>query len=319
MNRRRFVFAGASAVAAGLPAVRVHAADPIRLLVGFAPGGTLDLIARAVAEGLRAHGYNCIVENKVGASGRLAIDALLSAPANGQTLMMAPSTQLTLLPFTTAGHSKALNTTVAVGSMAQCYFGLAVNAESGPHTLQEYLEAAKSTANRAFYATPGAGTVMDFLGQVLARKANVPLSAIPYKGGIAALNDLIGGVVPAAITATPNLLQMYRSRRIRLLGVTAETPLASMSEIPTFASLGYPEMNSSEYICIFARRDLPQEKIMIYSDLLRKVAAQRSTQDMLERQDYVPLFQSQAETNQRIDRDTRRWQEIVKSSGYVPI
>jgi len=298
--------------------MRANAADPIRLLVGFSPGGTVDLIARAISEGLRKEGYTCVVENKVGASGRLAFDALLASPNDGQTLMLAPSTQVTLLPYTSKSHARLAKTTVAVGSVAQCYFGLAVNAETGPATLQEYLASATREPSKAFYATPGAGTIQDFIGQLLARKANVPLAAIPYRGGAAALNDLIGGVVPAVISATPNLLQMHRAGRIRLLGVSADMPLPLLSEIPTFALLGYPELTTSEHICIFAPRGLASEKIAAYSTVLKKVVAQRATQEILERQDYVPRFLDHIEANQRIERDAIRWEEAVKSTGFAP-
>jgi tripartite-type tricarboxylate transporter receptor subunit TctC len=196
VNRRQlgaWISAGLMAVALPSQAL-AQGSKPLRILVGYAPGGAADTVARAVGEGLRSSGYTVIVENKAGAGGRLSIESLVTSPADGTTLVIAPLSALTIFPHIYKSLKyDPLKDLVPVGTASGMSFGIAVGAASPAKTLQDYIALAKKDNAQAAYGTPGAGTPMHFLGAMLGREAKAPLTHVPYKGGSAALTDAIGG------------------------------------------------------------------------------------------------------------------------------
>ncbi len=291
----------------------------IRMLVGFVPGGTADAIARALAEGMRASGLNCIVDNKPGAGGRLAMDALLAAPADGSTLMLAPSTNLTLIPHANTNVRYGLGDLACVGVAADVQFGLAVNHDTGPRTLDEFLDRARKDPKDGFFGTPGAGTVMQLLGDVLARRSKAPLSSVPYKGGAAAVNDVLGGSLPAVVVAIPALLPMHKAGKLRILAVSSEKPLPSLPDVPTFESAGYPDLTASEYMCVVARKGVPQATIDRWNAALAaavKALAVVSVMDRLGFQPSAPF--SPDAMAKKLAADSARWLVAVKETGFKP-
>ena len=239
---------------AGARSVNAQTANPLRMLVGFVPGGTVDVIARSVSEGLRPFGFNSLVDNRPGASGRLATTALLAAPPDGATVMMTPSTNLTLFPSVHANLRFRHEDFAYLGIAAEVQFGLAVPSDGGARTLAEFLERARKDPKAGQFGVPGSGSVMELLGNLLERLAKVQLQSVPYKGGVAAINDALGGVLPAVITALPNLVPMHKSGKLRILAVTSDRPHPALPEVPTFASAGFPDLTASEYLCLVARK-----------------------------------------------------------------
>jgi tripartite-type tricarboxylate transporter receptor subunit TctC len=321
LHRREFV---RLVTALGLPmaaagGARAQAGASLRLLVGFVPGGTVDVIARALAEGLRASGVNCVVDNRPGASGRLATEALLAAPADGGTLMLTPSTNLTLFPHAHAGLRYSLADFAFVGIAADVQFGLAVHHETGPRTLEEFLERARKDPKAGFFGTPGAGSVMQLLGDVLARRAKVPLTSVPYKGGAAAVNDVVGGTLPAVIGALPALMPMHRARRLRILAVTAEKPLASVPEATTFEAAGFPDLTASEYMCLVSRKGVAPATVDRWNGLLAAAVKAPPVAAAMDRLGFQPSGPVSPDAMARkVAADSARWEVAVRETGFKP-
>jgi tripartite-type tricarboxylate transporter receptor subunit TctC len=288
------------------------------MVVGFAAGGTADSLARAVAEAMRPHGYNVVVDNRPGAAGRIGTETLMAAPTDGLTLMMAPSTNLTLFPHVYANLRYRLSDFALIASAAEVVFGLAVPI-SGPKTLGEFLDRARADPLMGYYGTPGAGSVMQLLGDLLGKRANVRLNSVPYKGGAAALNDVVGGVVPAAITAVPNLLQMHRSGKLRILAVTSNERLPALPEVPTFKAAGFPDLTSTEYMCIVAKRGIPSAAMTSLAAAVAAATGAPATQATMERigfQTSAPT--TSAALTQRLVSDSARWEAAVRETGFKP-
>lgn len=308
---------GAFGLSAFLPARAQGKA--LRILVGYAPGGAADLVARAVGEGLRDAGYTVLVENRPGAAGRLATDALLAAPTDGQTLMFAPQGNLTLYPHLYKSVKfDPLKDVAGVGTATTMGFALAVGAQSPARTLQAFLELAKKQPTMASFGTPGAGTAMHFLGTMLAREAQVPLTHVPYKGGAAAVTDAIGGNLPAVITTTPNLLPMHRSGRLRILAVSDANPHPALPDVPTLRSLGFTDLSLSETFALFVRAGTPAPLVSQLNQALAAALASPKVLTVLEKAEFTPLSTTATELDKRIQTEHAAWGRIVKAVGYTP-
>lgn len=246
-----------SALALGAaPAHAQTAPATVRILVGFPAGGVVDAVARAFADQLRqSGGGTVVVDNRTGASGKLAIDSLLAAPANGDTLAVIPVSVLALTPLVVKSATyDPVRDFAALGSLAEYGFGFAVGPGAGHATALPAFKAwAQANPKASSYASPGLGTPQHFLGAQFARLLGAEIAHIPYKGGAAAINDVIGGQVPLLIT-TEQLLPPYETQgRLKTLFVSSRTRNPKMPQVPTAAEVGLPQLESTDWFGLFAK------------------------------------------------------------------
>lgn len=240
---RRQVLGAASALglASSSLAAFAQSANAARILVGFPAGGTADSLARMLAPLVALPGQTMIVENKPGASGQLAVDAVRQAAPDGNALLLTPSSILSLVPHL---YKKpmydSLSDFAAIGCVCDHSFGFAVPGSSPIKTFAEFVEWSKGNAKDATFATPGPGTAPHFLGTILGREIGKPLVHIPYKGVAPGLQDLIGSQVASTFNPLPTLLEYHKAGRIRILAVTNPTRVASLPAVPTFTELKLP-------------------------------------------------------------------------------
>ena len=325
VRRRQFLGAmGAAVCCSALPIrqLQAKASPPLRMLVGFAPGGAADLVARALAEGMRASGYSLIVENKAGAGGRIAVDSLLAAGGNGNgtgnAVLFTPSTNLTLYPHLYKDLRYTPADFTPLGTASQFDFGFAVGADSPAKTLQEFLALAQKDPRMAVYGTPGAGTVMHFLGVMLANASKVPLTPIPYKGGSLALTDTVGGVLPALITTLPNLIPMHKAGKIRILAMTGSTPSSALPDVPTFATAGYPSLTVAEYFTLIGNKSLPADQAQALAGAAADAVHSPAFAKVMQQQFFDPKVTAPTALKRQMEREDAFWARVVKDSGYTP-
>jgi tripartite-type tricarboxylate transporter receptor subunit TctC len=325
VRRRQFLGAmGAAVCCSALPIrqLQAKASPPLRMLVGFAPGGAADLVARALAEGMRASGYTLIVENKAGAGGRIAVDSLLAAGGNGNgtgnAVLFTPSTNLTLYPHLYKDLRYTPADFTPLGTASQFDFGFAVGADSPAKTLQEFLALAQKDPRMAVYGTPGAGTVMHFLGVMLANASKVPLTPIPYKGGSLALTDTVGGVLPALITTLPNLIPMHKAGKIRILAMTGSAPSSALPDVPTFATAGYPSLTVAEYFTLIGNKALPTDEAQALAEAVANAVRSPAFEKVMQQQFFDPKVTTPAALKRQMEREDAFWGRVVKDSGYTP-
>ncbi|WP_028600785.1 Bug family tripartite tricarboxylate transporter substrate binding protein [Ottowia thiooxydans] len=319
MSRRRFAgVLGASALGCATP--HSFAQDKtLRILVGYTPGGAMDTVARAVGDGLRNSGYSAIIDNKAGASGRLAMEALLAAPADGTTLLMSPMGNLTLYPHVFKNlRYNPLKQFAGVNTACTMGFALAVGANSPAKTLEQFLEMARRDNGLAAYGTPGAGTAMHFIGQLLAKASQVPLTHVAYKGGSVAVTDAIGGSLPAVITTLPNLLPMHRTGKLRILAISNEAPLAALPGVPTFKSAGFPDLVVTETFAFFAHTGTPAPVIAQLNQSITQAVKSSKINALLEKQEYLPRTSTADALDKQLHEEYARWGNVVKTAGYTP-
>lgn len=319
IQRRRLAACFGLSALLALPGLAPAQDKQLKILVGYAPGGAADTVARAVGDGLRESGYTVIVENKPGAGGRLATEAVVNGPADGSTLLFTPLGNLTLYPHVYKGlRYDPLKDLVGVGTSNSMSFALAVGANSPAKNLQEFLALARKDPKMAAFGTPGAGTAMHFLGAMLGKQAGLPLTHIPYKGGSAALTDAIGGVLPAVITTTPNLLPMHRAGKIRILAISEAEPNTALSGVPTFKSAGFPELQVEESFAYFAKAGTPAPVIAKLNQDISKAVNSPQVKAILEKAEFEPQTMSPDALNQLVRSGHAKWARAVQSTGYKP-
>lgn len=316
IGRRELVMAG---VAGWVPAAWGQSDAVLRLVVGFPPGGSVDVAARHLADALRADGVSTIVENRPGAAGKLAIDAVKAATPDGRTLLLMPNSILTMEESIHAqARFDVFRDFVPVSPVSQNAQGLAVGPATPARSLKEFLAWAQANTDKASYATPGQGTPFQFLGQALAQYSGVSLLHVPYRGGAPAVTDTLSGQVPAMIGALPVLIPHHASGRLRLLAVSSPARLAMAPDVPTFAEQGFPGLGDVEQFGLFAPAATPM-------DVVNRLAAQvaRAVQTPALRDAYARVaFEAASDTpdayRARLQAERRRWGILLRQIGHKP-
>ena len=253
LNRRKALIQLAASAVLSPATMASESQTPLRLLLGFAPGGTVDVVARMLAEALRSSlAKSVLVEYKPGAGQRLALNELRRTPADGRTLFVG-----TLSPFTIAPHIirnldyDPVHDFTPVARLVTFDACVATGPATGANNMQQLIAWLRLNPNKAAYGTPGNGTQPHFTGFALGQAIGVPMVHIPYKGGNLPLNDLIGGQIPLIINTLPELVETHRSGKIRIVAVTGSKRSALLPEIPTLHELKIP-LQADNSVVVYA-------------------------------------------------------------------
>jgi tripartite-type tricarboxylate transporter receptor subunit TctC len=270
-------------------AAPAHAQDggPIRILVGFGPGGTSDVIARLVQDKIRqALGTPVIVENRAGANGTITAEALKKAAPDGRTLMIAPVAVIVFAPLTYSNLRYDPFTDFAPVSLAADFrLVLTVGPGTPAKTLPEYIAWAK--ANRA-HATYG-----------------VPLAI-----------ELMGGQIPASVNVLSGVIQLHQAGKVRILATSGNERSEAAPDIPTFRELGYGAMQSGGWQAFFAPARIPPQIIERISEAIAAAIKSPDIHDRLRALGLEPVGSTADELRKRIADDSAHWAPAVKASGF---
>jgi tripartite-type tricarboxylate transporter receptor subunit TctC len=311
---------GAAILAAATPVPAQDRIDkPVKILVGFAAGGTADLIARVVADKLKETiGQPVIVDNRPGAAGRIAADAVKAAAPDGATIMVMPIGPMTVVPHTLKSISyDTLKDFTPIGLGATFQFAFAVGPQSGAKTWPEFVAWAKANPNKASYATSAAGSLPHFIGVLLSREVGVDMVHVAYKGSAAYVNDLIGGQVPAAIDALADLTELHRAGRIRILATSGAARSTAVPDVPTFAELGLRNMVASGWFGFFAPANTPKPVVDALNRGINKALASPDVVERLTKLGMDPATSTPEEFAKIVASDFAKWGPVVRASGFT--
>ncbi len=319
MNSRRHTISaiGACSLAAISPKFAVAQGKSLRILVGYPPGGAVDVVARRLAEELRLLGYNAVVDNRTGAAGQLAVEAMLAVPADGGTVAFMPGGNATIFPHVYPKLRYSFADLAPIASVCSFPFGLGVGPGTPAKTLKEFVDWAKANPGKASYGTPGAGTVMHFMGVMFAKKAGIDFLHVPYRGGAAALTDVFGGVIPALSTTLPNLVTHHKAGKLRILGFSGDKALPGLPGVQTFKEQGYPELVIDEVFGLFASSKTPAP---VLAELEKAVIAASSTPGFvaaIEKIEFEAQVKASAQFARDLKADFERWGPVIKATGYT--
>ena len=324
MRRRHFhALAGAGLLAAaqlGLPGLaQAQDSGTLRVWVGFPPGGSVDTVARIVAEKMRGTlNQNVIVENKPGAGGRLALGELRRIAPDGNTIILAPSGALVISPYLypNVGYDPIKDFSPIARATV---FDFAVTAGPGAPQgkLKDVLDWMKANPAKASYGTSGAGTVPHFAGLLIGQATGIPLTHVAYRGGAPAAQDLLGGQIPLMVDTASETIEHHRAGRLRILAVTGEQRSAALPEVPTLKEQGIP-LAADAFFAYFGPAGMNPQAAERLSKAVAVALADPGIQEKIRGYGLVPSHAGPAETGAMVVEHLKRWEAPVKASGFKP-
>jgi len=317
MNRRDISVALAALLGGSM--ARAQAGLP-RILVGFPAGGSVDTTARRVAEAWRGRmAESVLVEQKVGAGGRLAIAALKDAPPDGQTLLLSPSSMFTIYPHAYRKLAyKPESDVIPVSPLAlsTCGFGVGPMVPATVKTLAQFADWARANPQGAAYASPAAGAMPHFLGNQFERAAGIKLMHVPYRGAAPGMQDLMGGQIASGCFSIGDFLPHLQSGRVRLLGVTDAKRSRFSPDTPTFDEQGFKGIDGVETYGLFLPAKTPTAVVDRVADLARLALRETAVTEGLAKLGFEPLWMNSADYTRRLAAEREKWGPIVKASGF---
>lgn len=317
LTRRDLMRASAALMAAPLTAARADT-KPLTIVLGYAPGGPVDMVARQLARYLPEWlGRPVLVDYKPGAGGQLALAALAQSPADGNLLALSPPSPLTIFPST---YSKLpydpFKDVVPVTTTCTFDFALAVGAQHPAGSLSDFIAWCKQNPAKANLGVAGLGTTPHFLGWTLANKAGFDLTAIPYKGTAQMAQDVASGDVTCAISPQANFAELVKGGRLRLLATTGAARSAVFPQVGIFRESGFAELQSEEWFALFARTGTPQAVQAGVADAVRKVVAREEVRQVFAGMGFQAQARQAAQLAKDIRSDFERWAEVVRKTGF---
>jgi len=291
----------------------------IKLLVGFPPGGGTDAIARTLAEKLKDQlGTPVIVENKAGAGGQIAAQALKAAAPDGTTFFLSHDHTISILPLVVKnpGFDSARDF-VAVAGFATFVNALAVSGGTPAKTMGDYVAWVKSQgAGKGTIGVPAPASVPEFLVKIIGQKYALDMQAAPYRGSAPMMGDMLGNQISAGVASIPDFIENHKAGKVRIVAVLGGVRQASLPDVPTFAELGMAGFEDMPYYGIFAPAGTPKATIDRFSEAVAKVIAQPDVRERLTAMGLTVGYMTPQQLTTREHAYAQTWARIIKSSGF---
>lgn len=289
---------------------------PIRLVVGQAPGGHSDVLARAIAQGMsEALGQSVVVENRGGAGGTIGADIVAHSPADGYTLLLAGSNNLGLAFLVSKDLRYASGDFASVGGVARVHYAIAAHSSIPGDSIADIVAYARANPGRLTYVTSGP-TSMSALGfDTLRRSANIDIVAIAYKGSGSAVNDFLSGRVQMMFTDLSMLATLAAKGSVRLVAVAGSARTSLAPGVATVAEQGFAELAIEPWYGIVVPSGTPPGAVARLSSALRDSLQAPQVKDLFERSGYVALDPTPASLDALIEREVEKFQSLVEAQA----
>lgn len=293
--------------------------DVARIISGFPPGGTIDVLARRVADKLRGnYAANMVVENKPGAAGQIGIITLKDANPNGSVLLLTPSSMLSIYPYTYPKLQYKLDDVAPVSVGAYINHGLAVGpaVPDSVKTLKDFLAWAKANEGQANFGSPGAGSMPHLIGILLGKSSGVDLKHIPYRGTVPGVQDLLGGQIASFCGPIGDYLPHVKTGKLRVLAISGKSRSPFLPQAPTLRELGHP-LTVREWYGFFLPGKARPEVVRRASAYLQPALAQP---DLIE---YGKQFGLEIQSSsapalaELLQADANEWRQLIKQVGFT--
>ena len=292
---------------------------PLRIVVGYAPGGTTDRVARIVADKLAIKlGAPVIVENKTGAGGRLSAQAVKAAPAHQPMLLLANPAVMLVAPlvFPDAGYDPERDFR-PVSHVNSYEFGVAVASAVPVKELSHLMAWLRANPEKANFGVPATGSLPHFFGLMVGDAAKVRAEVVGYRGSAPLLNDLLGGQVPVAFDTFDTLLPQHDAGKIRILAVSGAKRSALDARIPTFREAGL-DLTATGWNTFFAPMSMPKAQAERLAGLIHEVMKDPDTQRKFDASKMEPVVATLAQTEAMLKAYRAQWAPVVQRSGFKP-
>jgi tripartite-type tricarboxylate transporter receptor subunit TctC len=326
-DRRHFIAAAAATLAAAGVSCAAWAQQQQPAITtvwsGFPSGGLGDQVTRPLIERLKGrYPGTLIFDAKPGAGGRIAADFVKRSAPDGGTLLQVPSSPITLFPHTYAGKLAydPLVDFAPVTPLAAYTISMTVGPGTPAEvkTVDDFVKWARANPGKASYGVPAAGSAPHFIGMMFERAAGLGMTSVPYKGGAPLLQDLLGGQVPVGFNVVSEVLPHLRSGRLRSLAVASPQRWHAMPDVPSFAELGYKDIQVVEFLGWYAPARTPADVVRRLNAAVQEALAAPEMAEVFQRHGLLPLRESPETFAARVKADLAHWGPIVKATGFRP-
>jgi tripartite-type tricarboxylate transporter receptor subunit TctC len=289
---------------------------PLRWLVGYPAGGGSDILTRVVAEAMSKElGQPVVVENRAGATGKLAAEALVQAPADGYTLLLGDRGVLILGPASLKDVGFRLDAFAPVGQIAYTTMVFAVGAGVPVRSLREFVALAKSKPKELSYASPGPGTQQELTFEIFRQQASIEVNQIRYKGGSQPVMDVTQGRVSSIVAAYPQLVPFLKAGTLRPLAVAQGTRMDQLAEVPTFLESGIKNLDSPLWNGLFVKAGTPPQIMERLSTALGRALGSQEVASRVAATGWSLKPGTAKEVSALIESDLRIWPPVIKQLG----
>ncbi len=292
---------------------------PIALIVSAAPGGTTDIAARLIAQPLaQALGQSVVVENRPGAAGGIAAQAVRRAAPDGHTMLLQYSGFQVITPTVMKNQDwDPIKDFAPVANVLSAPQVIVVRPELPINTLQELVDYAKANPGKLNYASSGNGSLQHVATELLNQQAGIDTTHIPYNGTGPALNDLLGGNVDMTITTPPPLIGQIAAGKLRALAVTGQNRLASLPEVPTAAEAGFPDLLVSSWFAMYAPAGTPQPIVDKVADAIGTIMASERYRKQAQEQGAEAEFLGPQALGEYTKQELDRWAKVIEAANIT--
>lgn len=303
--------------AAAVAAAQGYPAKPVRMLVPFAPGGNVDITARTIAPGLsEIFGQQVLVENRPGAGGSIATNAVAKAPPDGYTILMASSSVMTNGPALYQNLPYDIVRDLApVGRVSVVPLVLVVHPSVPAKTTRDLIAVAKAQGGNMLMANAGVGTTNHLIAELFMIRTGAKMNLVPYKGSGPALIDLVAGHMYAHVDQVSSALPFIQAQRIRSIAVTTAKRATALPDVPTLAESGVPGFDASTVTGILAPAAVPHDVVSRLNAALNKVLATAVVRNRFTTLGAEVQPSTSDELGKFIREDLALWVKVVKQAG----
>lgn len=291
---------------------------PIRVLIPVPPGGTMDVLTRAIAASVKDSLGTVILEHRSGANGNIALEALKAADPDGHTLAVGTASMLTMNPYTYREvRFDVLKDFEPIVLASRFELALNVHPSVPANNLKELIEWIKANPAKASIASYGAGTPSHFLIEMLNEAAGIKVTHIPYRGSSGARQDILGGQILMFLDVVGGTVSHYHANRVKVLATTGLTRSPFLPDVPTMAEQGFPRLQASAWFSYLAPARTPQPVLQRLNAEFNKAIIARDVRQQLLAAGMYPVGGTSSELTRRIKEDSAQWSRVVKTTGFV--
>ena len=318
VHRRKLLqLTGAVAATAWSQAARAetYPSRPVRILVGYAAGGGVDLAARLIGQWLAEHlGQQFVVENRTGAATNIATDAAVRSPPDGYTLLLVNAANAINATYYEALNFDFIRDIAPVAGIGRFPYFMAVNPSFPAKNVREFIEYAKANPGKINMGTGGAGGPDHASGELLQLMTGIKMTHVPYRGTAPALTDLVGGQVQMVFCTIPSAMHFVNGGQLRAIAVTSATRLESFPDIPTIGET-VPGFESAQWYGVGAPAGTPAAIIATLNKEINAALADPKMKERIDQLGGVPLPMSPAEFGKFVASETEKMSKVIKAAG----
>jgi tripartite-type tricarboxylate transporter receptor subunit TctC len=302
----------------GQPAAFAQSDKPLRIIVGFPAGVSIDVVTRILSDRLREElRRTVVVDNKPGAGGRLAAELLKAAAPDGNTVMVTPVVVPVLAPLVFSKLPYHPETDFApVVRLCDFAFGLAVSPQVPARNLKEYVAWLKANPQRASFGSPAPGSLPHFFGEMIGGALGLEMVHAPFNGGAALQSAVVGNHVPAGIDVVMEWQQNAKAGKVHVLATSGTQRSKVLPDVPTFKEQGYPDIVGQGWFAMYAPARTPAAEVDTIGRAVNKVLALAEVRERFASLGLEPGGGTPADLVRTMQEDTRRWGPVVKKTGF---